>query len=145
MKPLKNRRSSCKVILNERKLYAFTLHANRIRWPSPQDYEEFMFELSKHCFEVQDYVFEVGKLTKNCQSGKLHVQGTLTAPFPLPYIRHLIGGSAINLSIKPLFKEEGWAAYNAKQQAEEVRIYLISHFWDFDSQDYDYDDPMRSS
>lgn len=141
----KNRRSSKTQPITSSRLFAFTLHENNIRWPTPYNYLQGMNGLMKEYpnINIMSYKYEVGKLTSNCQSGKLHVHGVIHLLGSMPYLKGIIPG--MNLQLKPLVDYEGWDEYLGKQKREEIDNYLIAHFWDMDLLEYDFDNKHRYS
>jgi len=121
------------------RMYAISVHDNVQRWPSPMEYERFINEIESKGFKMIEYYYEVGKLTKNKQSGKLHLHGIILGPNPLPYMKHLITLKGYSYELKPLYSRQGWKRYIE----EDIEEYMISHFWDMDTMEYDIDNNVR--
>lgn len=140
----KNRRSSRVIVcppLRGSAVMAYTLHDNIHRWPTPIHYTEAINHLNKHGFNVMSWRYEIGEETSNCQSGKLHLHGVLELPSIVPHIRSLLAG--MNMMLKPLFNFKLWDEYLCKQKYEEIDNYLLRHFWNMDTLEYDFESEFR--
>lgn len=126
-------------------LYGITITQSHYRWPSPIDYEEIIEKLERKGFNFLDYKYEVGKFKrKNVQTGKLHVHGIVEYnKVEMPYFKSFLPYGT-DIKLEKIYNMKGWTKYtNKDDDSNKIQKYLLSHFYDMETQDFDFENPLR--